>query len=221
MKYIYLPLNRLAIFVLCFVLTGEALAEDGASKDAASPPQQADVYARPFDALTGEPLGDSPLKVTLDGRELRFATKANAETFNKAPADALAKLDAAMVAEQVGRYPLNTCVITGEKIGEMGTPVDVIVNNRLFRLCCNGCVKQVKQKPAAAFEKLNAAVIAAQNPAYPLKTCLVMKDDALESDAIDYVVANRLVRFCCTDCLAKFEKEPLKYLPALDAAAKK
>lgn len=68
---------------------------------------------------------------------------------------------------------------------------------------------------------------------YPLTTCLV-SDEKLGGmgDPIEYVhkeqgKPDRLVRFCCKDCVADFQKEPAKYLKKLDdavaakAAAKK
>ena len=62
--------------------------------------------------------------------------------------------------------------------------------------------------------------------AYPLTTCVV-SGDKLGGDMgapVDYVYKekgkpDRLVRFCCKDCIADFEKEPAKYLKKLDEAA--
>jgi hypothetical protein len=61
---------------------------------------------------------------------------------------------------------------------------------------------------------------------YPLTTCVV-SDDKLGGSmgkAIEYTYKqagkpDRLVMFCCKDCIADFEKEPAKYLAKLDAAA--
>ena len=63
-------------------------------------------------------------------------------------------------------------------------------------------------------------------PAYPLTTCVV-SGDKLGGDMgapVDYTYKqagkpDRLVRFCCKDCIADFEKEPAKYLKKLDEAA--
>ena len=68
---------------------------------------------------------------------------------------------------------------------------------------------------------------------YPLTTCLV-SDEKLGGmgDPIEHLYKekgkpDRLVLFCCKDCVADFEKEPAKYLKKLDdavaakAAAKK
>lgn len=62
---------------------------------------------------------------------------------------------------------------------------------------------------------------------YPLATCVV-SDDKLEAGTmggpVDYIYKqagkpDRLVRFCCKDCIKDFEKEPAKYLKKLDEAA--
>ena len=179
-----------------------------------------DPYVRPVDALTSEPLGETPVVVQYEGRELRFATQANADAFKADAAANLRKLDAAMAAEQGPTYPMKTCVITGAKLGSMGPPVEVIVNNRLFRICCAPCGGKIKKDPEAAFAKLNAAVVAAQKPAYPTKQCVVMAHDGLDENTTDYVVANRLVRLCCDGCIETFDKEPAKYLAKVDAAKK-
>jgi transposase-like protein len=63
-------------------------------------------------------------------------------------------------------YPLQTCVVSGEKLGEMGAPYDLIyketVNgketDRLVRFCCKGCVKDFNKEPAKYITKLNDAV---------------------------------------------------------------
>jgi len=69
---------------------------------------------------------------------------------------------------------------------------------------------------------------------YPLTTCPV-SGDALDSadmggKPIDYLYTQtnpdgtktqRLVRFCCGDCVTKFKKDPEKYLKIVDAAQTK
>ena len=70
------------------------------------------------------------------------------------------------------------------------------------------------------------AASAAAKAAYPLTTCVV-SDDKLEDNSMGgpvdyfYKVAgkpDRLVRFCCKDCVKDFEKEPAKFIARLDAA---
>jgi hypothetical protein len=70
--------------------------------------------------------------------------------------------------------------------------------------------------------------LAKEIAAYPLTTCAVSSDKLGGSmgPAQDYVwrVAgqpDRLVRFCCSDCLPDFEKNPAKFLAMIDAAKAK
>ncbi len=72
------------------------------------------------------------------------------------------------------------------------------------------------------------AVSAEAKAAYPLTTCVVSGDKLDEDNGmggpVDYLwkeagKPDRLVRFCCKDCIKDFNKEPAKYLKQLDEAA--
>jgi YHS domain-containing protein len=54
-------------------------------------------------------------------------------------------------------YPLKTCVVSGEKLGEMGKPYSYTYEGREIRFCCKGCVKDFKADPAKYLKKLDAA----------------------------------------------------------------
>jgi hypothetical protein len=56
---------------------------------------------------------------------------------------------------QRAAYPLNTCVVMGDKLSDK--PVEVVVEGRLFRLCCSGCIKKVKADPAKYIALLDEA----------------------------------------------------------------
>ena len=60
-------------------------------------------------------------------------------------------------APATGSYPLETCVVSGEKLGEMGDPVILQYEGREVRFCCNKCVKKFKQEPAKYLKKLDEA----------------------------------------------------------------
>jgi len=47
-----------------------------------------------------------------------------------------------------GEYPLKTCVISGEKLGEMGTPYVFQHEGTEVRLCCAGCKATFEKDPA-------------------------------------------------------------------------
>src|SRR5438552_6138819 len=120
-------------------------------------------------------------------------------------------------------YPLETCIVSGEKLGSpgMGKPVVKEYDGREVRFCCNGCVKPFEEKKAEFTKKIDAKIVEQQLPHYPLKNCVVMKDDALdgsEGDPVNLVYKNRLVRFCCNECPKEFQKDPAKYLKIIDEA---
>jgi len=189
----------------------------------AAPALDADVYPLSTCVVTGQKLGamGDPVVYQHQGREIRFCCKGCIEKFESDPAGYLKLVDAEIVKQQLPHYPLATCVITGEKLGSMGQPVDYVHKNRLVRFCCQGCVAQFQKAPLKHIAALNKAVLEKQSVAYPLDTCVVMGTKLGKmGDTIDYVSGNRLVRLCCKGCIAAFQKEPAKYLEKLDAALK-
>lgn len=60
-------------------------------------------------------------------------------------------------------YPLDTCVVSGEKLeGDMGGPVDYVHKeegkpDRLVRFCCKGCIKDFKKDPVKFLKKIDDA----------------------------------------------------------------
>lgn len=82
-------------------------------------------------------------------RLVRVHNEAAKAEFLKGPKPFLAKLDAAVVAKQGAHYPLDHCPVSGDVYGgQMGDPVDVVVANRLIRLCCKGCKEDLQENPA-------------------------------------------------------------------------
>ena len=122
---------------------------------------------------------------------------------------------------QANGYPLDTCPVSGEKLGSMGAPVDYDHEGRLVRFCCKGCIKGFQKDPEKFLKKLDAAVVAKQKKDYPLDTCPVSGEKLGTMGApADYVHDGRLVRFCCKGCIKGFQKDPEKFLEKLDAASK-
>lgn len=54
-------------------------------------------------------------------------------------------------------YPLDVCVVSGEKLGSMGKPVVFQHEGREVRLCCPGCIDKFKAEPAKYLKKLDEA----------------------------------------------------------------
>lgn len=60
-------------------------------------------------------------------------------------------------AEKPKPYPLKTCVVSDEKLGEMGDPYVFIQDGREIKLCCKSCLKDFKKDPAKYLKKVQAA----------------------------------------------------------------
>jgi YHS domain-containing protein len=211
---------------LCTAQTAFAQHGDhdhGRQKEEKAKPQfKGDPYILETDAVSGEKLGPIEKQVVIDyeGRELRFANEENVKTFRADPAKYLAKVDEAMVKQQLPFYPLEMCPVSGKKLGEMGESMNLIYKNRLVRFCCPDCKAEFLKDPSKYIAKLDAAVVAAQSKKYAAKTCVVSDETfgGEMGEPVDYVIGNRLVRLCCDGCIKKLRKDPLKFLAMIDSA---
>lgn len=52
-------------------------------------------------------------------------------------------------------YPLNTCIVSGEKLGSMGKPIEFVYNGQQIKLCCEGCVDDFRDDPEKFLSKLS------------------------------------------------------------------
>jgi hypothetical protein len=60
-------------------------------------------------------------------------------------------------SEKKSEYPLKTCVVSDEKLGEMGKPYVFKHEGREVQLCCESCKKDFKKDPAKYMKKLDEA----------------------------------------------------------------
>lgn len=110
-----------------------------------------------------------------------------------------------MKKQQMPYYPLDTCVVSGEKLG--ANSKDIIVGNRLVRLSSESCQSAFDAEPSKYLAKLGEAVIAKQSANYPFTKC-VISDKELGDKSIDFIVGNRLLKFDGDDCIGLFEENP-------------
>ncbi len=54
-------------------------------------------------------------------------------------------------------YPLDKCIVTDEKLGEMGKPFVFTHEGQEIKLCCKSCQKDFKKAPAKYLKKLEGA----------------------------------------------------------------
>ena len=53
-------------------------------------------------------------------------------------------------------YTLKTCVVSGEKLGEMGDPYVYVHEGREIKFCCKGCLKDFKKDTAKYVKKIES-----------------------------------------------------------------
>lgn len=80
---------------------------------------------------------------------------------------ALAAWQAAPAAEAAAPrpYTLDTCIISGDRLGAMGEAVVVIRAGREIKLCCRGCIKDFDKDPGKFLARIEQAEKARSAPA--------------------------------------------------------
>jgi YHS domain-containing protein len=63
--------------------------------------------------------------------------------------------------EKAKPYPLETCVVSGEKLGEMGKPFVFTYEGQEVKMCCKSCKKDFDKEPAKYIKKIQDAEKAA------------------------------------------------------------
>lgn len=53
-------------------------------------------------------------------------------------------------------YPLTTCIVSDEKLGEMGKPVSIDYKGQQVSFCCKSCIVSFEKDPAKFLAKLPA-----------------------------------------------------------------
>jgi YHS domain-containing protein len=57
-------------------------------------------------------------------------------------------------SEKTKPYPLTTCVVSGEKLGEMGAPYVFTHKGQEIKLCCKNCLQDFNKDPAKFLKKI-------------------------------------------------------------------
>lgn len=170
--------------------------------------------------LSGKALTADSVVAVKDGREFKFCCNGCKGKLDADPAAVIGKADAAIIEAEKAKYPLDTCIMSGEKLGDKA--VDMVINNRLVRFCCADCGNNFKKDIAGNMKKLDAAVIAKEKSSYKLTKCPVSGEELGSMGEPDTVViANQMISLCCKGCEKKLRAEPAKYLAMVsgDAAA--
>jgi YHS domain-containing protein len=60
-------------------------------------------------------------------------------------------------AQTADAYPIDYCIVSGEKLGSMGDPVAYNYKGRTIKFCCNHCVETFEKSPEMYIAKLDSA----------------------------------------------------------------
>lgn len=58
---------------------------------------------------------------------------------------------------QAKAYPLDWCIVTGEKLGSMGDPVSRTYQGREVKFCCKHCIEEFEKTPALYIARIDSA----------------------------------------------------------------
>ncbi len=209
-----------------FVVLAVAGREPGAEKHGqpadefatgAASPGPSYPYTLP-DCPVGGPLGSmgDPVVKVYDNREVRFCCAGCIEEFEGNKAKYWGEIDRKIVTQQLMHYPIETCIVTGEQLGE--SAVNHVHNNRLVRLASAEAAATFKADPAKHLEALDEKIMEIQLADYPMDNCPVGGPLGSMGEPVNFIYMNRLVRFCCGGCEKSLVTEPAKYMNKLDAA---
>lgn len=133
------------------------LAKSFDKLDSAIVKDQAPLYPLPSSVVSGKKLPEKPIDWVYNNRLVRLADETEKAEFLKDPKKYMASLDRAAIEQQGTDYPLTTCPVSKDKLGDMGEIKDLVIAGRLIRLCCAGCVKDVLKEPAKYIAVIDAA----------------------------------------------------------------
>lgn len=99
------------------------------------------------------------------------------------------------------------CPVSGEKLGDHGSPIKAKVGKQNMFLCCNACTTgKVDKKHWATIHK---------NFAQAQGKCPVMKKK-LPKKSKWTIVEGQIIYICCPPCKKKIDADPKTYLKKLD-----
>lgn len=76
---------------------------------------------------------------------------------DKKPAEAEAEAPATEETSAAKTYPLDVCLVSGEKLGSMGEPVSIVHEGQEIKFCCDSCLPKFKKDPEKYLGKLETA----------------------------------------------------------------
>ncbi len=120
--------------------------------------EQNDRYPLDTCLISGKALDSKgePVDIVVANRHVKLCCGGCVKPASADAAKTIAKLDEAVIAAQSADYKNTKCPVSGKELGSMGDPINLVVANRLIKICCEGCEKPVMKDPVAAFKKLDS-----------------------------------------------------------------
>ncbi len=75
---------------------------------------------------------------------------------------ALGSFVSPVIAADAPAYPLQTCVVSGEKLGSMGKSYVHTSEGREVQFCCKACLKDFSKEPQKYLKKIDEAAAKAK-----------------------------------------------------------
>jgi YHS domain-containing protein len=122
---------------------------------------QASMYPLDYCVVTGTKFSKEkkPVNYLHDGRLVRFCCPSLVPKFKENHKEYMAKLDKAIIDQQLAAYPLDTCLVSNTKLDQNGEKsFNHIFSNMLVRLSCQDCVKKFDDNPLKYMPKIMAAM---------------------------------------------------------------
>lgn len=65
---------------------------------------------------------------------------------------------------QAKAYPIDWCIVTGEKLGSMGDPVVKNYQGQEVKFCCKHCIEEFEKTPALYLARIDSAATGLLKP---------------------------------------------------------
>ncbi|MBX3375529.1 MAG: hypothetical protein KF678_00825 [Phycisphaeraceae bacterium] len=109
---------------------------------------QRPLYPLRVSVVSGKALGRSRVEVILGNRLFVLAEESEVAALEREAPRCFRLLDEAVIEAQSPGYGMKTkCPVQGD-ILESDTPIDIVIANRMIRLCCYRCVRVVRARPS-------------------------------------------------------------------------
>lgn len=97
--------------------------------------------------VSGEPLGAQPFDCIWGNRLFRVRNEAERDSVFREPTRYISLLDAEVIRVQTPTYGMpSKCPVQGDILSS-DRPIDIVVANRMVRVCCGMCVRAVRARP--------------------------------------------------------------------------